>query len=243
MCDECIKKKRLRFSIQEALAGFVGAVFLIMLFALTLLKNATFNKHAALIFTGSLLIGMVVSIIVYIVSMKKEMPFIAAMLLQKTKKQAGVGNALVLVPMDQRLYVSKKTGYPDLEIFKSKTGLKTEVGLTIFTQFIITGLGDLLNINVSQNTQAPAPLGTTAPVKTPDSLLEDSVNQLVTLYKKSPGGYLRANATELRQIGIHLNGAGGMALMLQAHERFAARNPNTARNLEMMWDGIGEWRG
>lgn len=259
VCDPCIKKRRSLFSFQEGIAGLFATAFLMILFALMFTNNATFNRHAGLIFTTALVIGMTVGVIVFLVSMKKETPFIAGMLLKKSKGKAG--NRKVFVPMEQRLYVSKKTGLPDLEIFKNKTGLKTGVGVAIFTKLIATGFGemlDFLDFEVPQTTENPTPAVTpetakttedptpaAAPetAKTPASLLDDSVNQLVKLYQRAPEGYLRANATEVRQIGTSLHAAGGMSLMLQAHERFAAGNPRMARNLEMVWDGIGDWMG
>lgn len=50
----------------------------------------------------------------------------------------------------------------------------------------------------------------------------------------------RANA-----IGKKLDAAGGFELTLQAHGVFAAGSPRTGltSNLEMVWDGIGGWRG
>ena len=40
-----------------------------------------------------------------------------------------------------------------------------------------------------------------------------------------------------------LDEAGGMDLMRQAHGLFARQNPGMARNLESVWDGIGNWMG
>ncbi len=31
--------------------------------------------------------------------------------------------------------------------------------------------------------------------------------------------------------------------MLEAHKMFAAERPRMARNLEIIWDGIGTWQG
>ena len=74
-------------------------------------------------------------------------------------------------------------------------------------------------------------------------LLGESVKNLLTLYQRAPEGFLKSQAREVRTIGEDLNRAGGMDLMLKAHEMFAARNPQMARNLEIVWDGIGNWMG
>ena len=52
-----------------------------------------------------------------------------------------------------------------------------------------------------------------------------------------------ATAVRIRQIGAWLNENGGKPAMLDAHEQFAGRSSRGARNLEMMWDGIGTWQG
>ena len=73
------------------------------------------------------------------------------------------------------------------------------------------------------------------------------VDRLVSLYSERPKGYLKwdtgSAATEIRAIGEALNQQGGMALMRAAHADFAARSTGSKRNLEHMWDGIGEWQG
>ncbi len=74
-------------------------------------------------------------------------------------------------------------------------------------------------------------------------LLTDSVNRLLALYRQRPGGFLTSQAGEVREVGRQLDEAGGMDMMLQAHSIFQARNPAMARNLEMVWDGIGSWLG
>jgi hypothetical protein len=48
---------------------------------------------------------------------------------------------------------------------------------------------------------------------------------------------------QVRKIGEDLNENGGFRLMRQVGERFAARNPQHARLLESVWDGIGSWMG
>ena len=79
---------------------------------------------------------------------------------------------------------------------------------------------------------------------TKDDILTESVDGLLRLYGDNPGGFISdsSSAEPVKDIGRKLNEAGGMNLMLQAHGMFSARNPN-GRNLEMVWDGIGNWRG
>ena len=78
-------------------------------------------------------------------------------------------------------------------------------------------------------------------------LLIECVRELLRLYRQTPGGFLTdsAAAQPVRAIGKKLDAAGGFELMLQAHGAFSASSPGMglARNLEMVWDGIGGWRG
>ena len=78
-------------------------------------------------------------------------------------------------------------------------------------------------------------------------LLSDCVNELVRLYTNNPDGFYSDSpkAEPVKEIGRKLNDAGGFDMMLQAHEMFSARVNilGASRNLEMMWDGIGSWRG
>lgn len=75
------------------------------------------------------------------------------------------------------------------------------------------------------------------------STLNRCVNRLLELYRKKPEGYLTTQAGEVRAVGKELAEEGGFDLMLQAHKLFAQQNPRMARNLEMVWDGIGGWQG
>ena len=76
-----------------------------------------------------------------------------------------------------------------------------------------------------------------------------SVEQLALLYGSTPKGegFLTGSnaAKHVRLIGEMLYKIGGHQLMLIAHEAFAASYPvyGAARNLEMVWDGIGDWQG
>lgn len=76
-----------------------------------------------------------------------------------------------------------------------------------------------------------------------------AVNQLVFTYRNNPQGFIRGENTlaelKIRRVGYALNQAAGMGLMLAAHEEFTKLNQvrGAARNLEIIWDGIGEWQG
>ncbi len=76
-----------------------------------------------------------------------------------------------------------------------------------------------------------------------------AVNQLIFTYRGNPQGFIRGENTpgelKVRRVGSALNSAAGMDLMLAAHEEFKKLNEvrGAPRNLESIWDGIGDWRG
>jgi hypothetical protein len=80
-----------------------------------------------------------------------------------------------------------------------------------------------------------------------DQFLIDCVKELIMIYSQNPGGFLMdsPSAEPVKEIGRKLNEAGGKDLMLRAHAIFSANapGPGLARNLEMVWDGVGSWRG
>lgn len=73
------------------------------------------------------------------------------------------------------------------------------------------------------------------------------VERLVALYDGSPHGegflVYSSEVQPVRAIGQTLDTLGGFKLMLEAHALFAQYRPRAARNLEMVWDGIGNWQG
>lgn len=76
-----------------------------------------------------------------------------------------------------------------------------------------------------------------------------AVNQLVFAYRDNPLGFVTGDDSwagrRVRAVGSALNAEGGMTLMQRAHREFSELNevPGAARNLEIMWGGIGEWMG
>ena len=71
------------------------------------------------------------------------------------------------------------------------------------------------------------------------------VDMLIRIYVQHPDGVERGTpaAHQLESIGRALDEAGGKQLMLAVHEQFKSKNGWAARNLELMWGGIGEWMG
>jgi hypothetical protein len=82
----------------------------------------------------------------------------------------------------------------------------------------------------------------------PEPSAQEAAQILAWIYDSSPypgGGFVKveAPARPAREIGEHLDESGGFPLMRDAHAQFSALRPAMARNLEMVWDGIGAWSG
>lgn len=92
----------------------------------------------------------------------------------------------------------------------------------------------------------PSKAQTTANVETKLSP-NKAVDMLVNLYDKSPNGEgfvtVSREAEPVREIGKELDELGGFKLMQEVHALFAQIRPRAARNLEMVWNGIGGWLG
>jgi HEAT repeat protein len=71
------------------------------------------------------------------------------------------------------------------------------------------------------------------------------VELLISIYNSYPEGINSGTLAEeeVQKIGQVIDKAGGMKLMLAVHQRFAESSGQHARNLEMRWSGIGEWKG
>ena len=88
----------------------------------------------------------------------------------------------------------------------------------------------------------------------PDNIPDDvwftvAVDLLVGIYRQHPQGFVAGEGgkqeNEIRRIGNSMNKRGGMELMLATHKEFARKCGvlGAPRNLEFLWDRIGQWRG
>lgn len=87
----------------------------------------------------------------------------------------------------------------------------------------------------------------------PQTPVDDAVSQLAAIYADNPQGLsynremedvgLAPGTVAAREIGRQLHALGGMELMKEAHGAFRGRLPLMARNLEMVWDHVGNWQG
>ena len=96
---------------------------------------------------------------------------------------------------------------------------------------------------MSENT-AHNPAAAAAPKPDPLPALSAADLELVAALLRSYPGYLPRREGVVRDAGRKLNERGGNKLMLSAHAEVAQRLGGVAaRELEVAWDGIGEWMG
>ncbi len=107
---------------------------------------------------------------------------------------------------------------------------------------------ELNNIPIDELNQQTGLLSNQKEVS-PEDNIRQALENLIYVYEKFPQGFVRGSGgvaeEEIRKMGSILNRQGGIELMRLVHERFA-RSCNVrgaSRNLEHLWDGIGEWHG
>ena len=80
-------------------------------------------------------------------------------------------------------------------------------------------------------------------------LMIESSERILEIYRAHPEGFVTSRPdpmnNEIRAIGLRLYQTGGNDLMFLTHREFQRKCNvlGAPRNLEMMWNGIGEWRG
>ena len=157
------------------------------------------------------------------------------------------GEYRVLVPIGEKMYKNRK------HFDKLNPYLSAGMAEKVFNEAIGTGLwkrlpdvkvmDELREKEEEARRQAEEKLRRPLPDASDPEFFSACVERLVLLYQKKPDGYLTSQAGEVRAVGEKLAEAGGMDMMLEAHAAFARQNGRMARNLEMVWDGIGGWAG
>ena len=167
--------------------------------------------------------------------------------LADSQRMSGSGERRILVPVGEKMYKNRKT------FDKLNPHLSAGMSEKVFSEAINNGLWKRIpDVKVMDEMrekmeeaqrQAEEKLRRPLPDASDPDFLSACVERLVMLYQKKPEGYLTSQADEVRAVGKKLDEAGGMDLMLEAHAAFARQNGRMARNLEMVWDGIGSWAG
>lgn len=240
ICEECVKKS----NIEQAKSSSYGVSFVTIIVALLLMANTSIP-----FLVGALITAAAVTVMVLLTRFLYTRPF-AIRLSERTALKEALQKR-----MSNRRYIEIREGlYRSEREFLSKNPFTTDLGKKLYQTLITTGhWRELLIAQPDAGTQEAEPRGAVpsaveaAPQNGADMLLQRSVQELLRLYRQSPQGFLKDSpaAEPVRAIGRELDEAGGFQLMLRAHEQFDAANPGNglARNLEIVWDGIGGWRG
>ena len=238
VCRACLLKK----ITKRALLVAIAAMLAVFLGGGILFGNDAYDPISPII-ALSIMLGLVAGIAVEtsgLFSQKRRARYLKGFAWQ----HAGNSNTdKIYIPVGEKLYQSEQS------FLASGVNFITGIGTRLYSELITTGAWkDYVAAALS-----PAE-GETAPIQAAEVpegehkvLLTECVQGLLALYRQTPGGFLTdsAAAQPVRAIGKKLDAAGGFELMLQAHGVFAASSPGMglARNLEMVWDGIGGWRG
>jgi cell division protein FtsB len=82
-----------------------------------------------------------------------------------------------------------------------------------------------------------------------EKFIAEAAKWLVRIYEYFGKGFSDRQSKEaeiVREIGNRADSIGGKRLMIEIHSSFMAQIsgiPGAGRNLELTWDGIGDWRG
>ena len=226
LCESCVKELALRnaprhplYPLQAVLIGLGVACIFIMIIAE--------EVHPLLIAVAavSLILGLIVWRVVLPSTAAKYAYRWIGSVSEDNTRQHNYGESTIPAPVGEKMYTQAITNglwkrLPDARAVEEQKQKAEE-----------------LRKKAEEKARQPLP-----DISDPD-FFSACVDRLVWLYQKKPGGYLTSQADAVREVGKKLNEAGGMDLMLKAHAAFASRNGLMARNLEMVWDGIGGWAG
>lgn len=248
LCESCVKELALHnaprhplYPLQAVLIG-IGVACIIMMIA----AGETHPLFIA-IAAVSLILGLIVwRVVLPSTAAKYAYRWIGSVSEDKTRERI-LDVSMIPAPVGEKMYRSRRA------FDKLNPNLTAGMREKLYTQAITNGLWkrlpdaraveeqqkkeEELRKQAEEKARQPLP-----DISDPD-FFPACVERLVWLYQKRPGGYLTSQADEVREVGRKLNEAGGMDMMLEAHAAFARQNGLMARNLEMVWDGIGSWAG
>ena len=248
LCESCVKELALRnaprhplYPLQAVLIG-IGVACIIMMIA----AGETHPLFIA-IAAVSLILGLIVwRVVLPSTAAKYAYRWIGSVSEDKTRERI-LDVSMIPAPVGEKMYRSRRA------FDKLNPNLTAGMREKLYTQAITNGLWkrlpdaraveeqqkkeEELRKQAEEKARQPLP-----DISDPD-FFSACVERLVWLYQKRPGGYLTSQADEVREVGRKLNEAGGMDMMLEALAAFARQNGLMARNLEMVWDGIGNWAG
>lgn len=249
LCDKCRKKLIWKNRTNLSPGKIYGIGILIFVFGLILGCAGTFNSAngggSETLQTAGLVIALVPCLFIIVYDF-----IVAPAKLKKTPYKVighiGPDAAALLQEGKHDIYVPLGDGfYKDEKDFaRVNKRLSEDIRKQIYEKLVKTGAWKFEAVFGQMGYEPAGSSSGDLPTDCDSGdLLTDSVNRLLALYRQRPGGFLTSQAGEVREVGRQLDKAGGMDMMLQAHSMFRARNPGMARNLEMVWDGIGGWMG
>lgn len=237
ICEECVKKDNIEQWKSNSF-GIGGGVIVILGLILYLTKSVS-------LLVGALIVAASTTIVLLLTR------YLYTRLSAVYRNQQSALKTYLELKRPSFLYVEVgECLYKSESDFLSKNRFASDLGKKLYYRMIASGSWRefLSDLSIAEAAKAePRGTGETTPQNETDSLLQRSVQELLRLYRETPQGFLKDSpaAEPVRAIGRQLDEAGGFPLMLRAHEQFTAANPGygLARNLEIVWDGIGGWRG
>ena len=139
VCEACIRGKRFSNAVFTSI-GVLFASFLGCLILFAWIINGKSGKSISDYFLAITIISAIIAIIMFVVCMNKEDPFVGGLLLKKMKGKEA--NGICYVPAEPEWYLKSDKSGVDLEVFKRKTGLRTNLADGLFLTCIALGLGD-----------------------------------------------------------------------------------------------------
>ena len=238
LCEKCLKKQRkdkyghLVPTMMHGLA-VLGIMLGIGIACIGSMNSANGGGSLPLkIIGGVIFVATAISALVYeyiVVPAKvRETPYrIFGYLNDDTNELRQEGTHEILVPVGDGFYKDEK------EFALCNGMLSTEYRKQLYDRFVVSGEWKMLGFRSETES---------TPYDRDAGLLTECVNQLLSLYDRAPEGFMRADADEVRAVGEKLDEAGGIRLMREAYGLFREQKPELARNLEIVWGGIGGWR-
>ncbi len=140
VCDKCIQKQRI---IDAFFFGFcVLFICFIIVSILYLWLAGNDNDHIGTGLLVVLILSTVAGVFMFIHSMKEDKEFLAASILKKIKGKDAA--TTTYVPVNADLYRKQDGTGADLDRFKRRTGLKTNLADSLLTSCISLGIGNAL---------------------------------------------------------------------------------------------------
>ena len=136
ICNSCIKKERVKYVFKWTALIAIGTLATLIVAAI---RTGSFGLWIPIVLGVVTLIG---AIGLFIYSLCRKDAFFAADI--RTARNSNNSVKYLFVPMDSSLYSSKGATKPDLQLFKNRGGLRTQVADKLYEKFLVPENGDEL---------------------------------------------------------------------------------------------------